>query len=107
MNEISARLDHLDNRLSIVEKKPKVKKPSKAAEKVIEKPKEVATDAPAPDKLEYNTTLRLLNEVVSHEVDKIKGLFMSKAGFDKFSNATVDALEKEKERIVKLESLTQ
>lgn len=32
---------------------------------------------------------------------------MSKAGFDKFSNATVDALEKEKERIVKLESLTQ
>ena len=36
LNEISARLDHLDNRLSKVEKKPKVKKPAKLADKVNE-----------------------------------------------------------------------
>ena len=50
--------------------------------------------------------LKQVNEVITREIGKVKGMFVTKTAFDKFSSGTVDALEQERARIIKSEKLT-
>ena len=82
MKEISARLDTIDERLEVVEKK----------------------EIPSYESLMADT-LQKVNEVVAQQIKKVTDTHVETTNYDKFTSATVDALEQEKERIGKLEKL--
>ena len=82
LKEISARLDTIDERLEVVEKK----------------------EIPSYESLMADT-LQKVNEVVAQQIKKVTDTHVETTNYDKFTSATVDALEQEKERIGKLEKL--